>query len=77
MRSLRPRSKPLHCGPRSRRYFRRTMHIDAMMGIDLACPRRYGGFGVRSAAVCFSGRKDLIEAALLNSNPREGAICRP
>jgi L-seryl-tRNA(Ser) seleniumtransferase len=23
------------------------------------------------------GRKDLIEAALLNSNPREGAICRP
>jgi L-seryl-tRNA(Ser) seleniumtransferase len=23
------------------------------------------------------GRKDLIEAALLNSSPREGAVCRP
>src|SRR5206468_3262541 len=23
------------------------------------------------------GRKDLIESALLNSNPREGAVCRP
>ena len=31
----------------------------------------------RSAAACFWGEKILIEAALLNSSPREGAVCRP
>src|SRR6202163_4860580 len=49
----------------------------AKMGIDMYCFS--GGKGLRGPQ-CSGlplGRKDLIEAALLNSNPREGAICRP
>jgi seryl-tRNA(Sec) selenium transferase len=47
------------------------------MGIDLYCFS--GGKGLRGpqCSGLLLGRKDLIEAALLNSNPREGAICRP
>ena len=49
----------------------------AKMGIDLYCFS--GGKGLRGpqCSGLLLGRKDLIEAALLNSNPREGAICRP
>src|SRR6478672_12856590 len=49
----------------------------ARMGIDLYCFS--GGKGLRGpqCSGLLLGRKDLIEAALLNSNPREGAICRP
>ena len=38
-----------------------------------------GGKGLRGpqCSGLLLGRKDLIEAALLNSNPREGAVCRP
>jgi L-seryl-tRNA(Ser) seleniumtransferase len=38
-----------------------------------------GGKGLRGpqCSGLLLGRKDLIEAALLNSSPREGAICRP
>ncbi len=49
----------------------------ARMGIDMYCFS--GGKGLPRTRVSglLLGRKDLIEAALLNSNPREGAICRP
>jgi len=49
----------------------------AKMGIDLYCFS--GGKGLRGpqCSGLLLGRRDLIEAALLNSNPREGAICRP
>jgi L-seryl-tRNA(Ser) seleniumtransferase len=49
----------------------------ARMGIDLYCFS--GGKGLRGpqCSGLLFGRKDLIEAALLNSCPREGAICRP
>src|SRR5438105_7905792 len=49
----------------------------ANMGIDMYCFS--GGKGLRGpqCSGLLLGRKDLIEAALLNSSPREGAICRP
>jgi L-seryl-tRNA(Ser) seleniumtransferase len=49
----------------------------ARMGVDLYCFS--GGKGLRGpqCAGLLLGRKDLIEAALLNSNPQEGAVCRP
>src|SRR5579863_7395825 len=49
----------------------------AKMGIDLYCFS--GGKGLRGpqCSGLLLGRKDLIEAALLNSAPREGAVCRP
>ncbi len=49
----------------------------ARMGIDMYCFS--GGKGLRGpqCSGLLLGRKDLIEAALLNSSPREGAICRP
>jgi uncharacterized pyridoxal phosphate-dependent enzyme len=49
----------------------------AKMGVDLYCFS--GGKGLRGpqCSGLLLGRKDLIEAALLNSNPREGAVCRP
>lgn len=48
----------------------------ARMGIDLYCFS--GGKGLRGpqCSGLLLGRKDLIEAALLNSSPREGAVCR-
>jgi uncharacterized pyridoxal phosphate-dependent enzyme len=49
----------------------------ARMGIDLYCFS--GGKGLRGpqCSGLLLGRKDLIEAALLNCSPREGAVCRP
>jgi uncharacterized pyridoxal phosphate-dependent enzyme len=49
----------------------------ARMGIDLYCFS--GGMGLRGplCSGLLLGRKDLIEAALLNCSPREGAVCRP
>jgi L-seryl-tRNA(Ser) seleniumtransferase len=49
----------------------------AKMGIDLYCFS--GGKGLRGpqCSGLLLGRKDLIEAALLNCSPREGAVCRP
>src|SRR3954466_9701274 len=49
----------------------------AKMGIDLYCFS--GGKGLRCPQCSgrLLGRKDLIESALLNSSPREGAVCRP
>jgi uncharacterized pyridoxal phosphate-dependent enzyme len=49
----------------------------AKMGLDLYCFS--GGKGLRGpqCSGLLLGRKDLIEAALLNCAPREGAVCRP
>jgi len=49
----------------------------ARMGVDMYCFS--GGKGLRGpqCSGLLLGRKDLIEAALMNSNPREGAVCRP
>src|SRR5499425_2349337 len=49
----------------------------AKMGIDLYCFS--GGKGLRGpqCSGLLFGRKDLIEAALMNCSPREGAVCRP
>jgi len=49
----------------------------ARMGIDLYCFS--GGKGLRGpqCSGLLLGRKDLVEAALLNCAPREGAVCRP
>lgn len=49
----------------------------ARMGIDMYCFS--GGKGLRGpqCSGLLLGRRDLIEAALMNSNPREGAVCRP
>jgi uncharacterized pyridoxal phosphate-dependent enzyme len=49
----------------------------ARMGIDLYTFS--GGKGLRGpqCSGVLLGRKDLIEAALMNSSPREGAVCRP
>jgi uncharacterized pyridoxal phosphate-dependent enzyme len=49
----------------------------AQMGPDLFCVSGGKGiFGPQCTGVLF-GRKDLIEAALRNGSPYEGAICRP
>ena len=49
----------------------------AKMGIDMYCFS--GGKGLRGpqCSGLLFGRKDLIEAALMNGAPREGAVCRP
>ena len=49
----------------------------ARMGIDMYCFS--GGKGLRGpqCSGLLFGRKDLIEAALMNGAPREGAVCRP
>src|SRR6476620_1618859 len=49
----------------------------AKMGIDLFCFS--GGKGLRGpqCSGILLGRKDLIEAALAQCNPWEGAVCRP
>src|SRR5256886_10904094 len=49
----------------------------AKMGIDLYCFSGGKGLCGPQCSGLLLGRKDLIEAALLNSSPREGAICRP
>jgi len=49
----------------------------AKMGVDLYCFS--GGKGMRGpqCAGVLLGRKELIDAALKNYNPYEGAVCRP
>ncbi|MFN7919755.1 MAG: aminotransferase class V-fold PLP-dependent enzyme [Bryobacteraceae bacterium] len=53
-----------------------NMMTYAKMGIDLYCFS--GGKGLRGpqCSGLMLGRKDLIEAALANSSPWEGAVCR-
>ena len=54
-----------------------NLSLYAKMGIDLYCFS--GGKGLRGpqCSGLLLGRKDLIDAALANYNPREGAVCRP
>jgi uncharacterized pyridoxal phosphate-dependent enzyme len=49
----------------------------AKMGIDLYCFSGGKGLSGPQCSGLLLGRKDLIEAALMNCNPREGAVCRP
>jgi seryl-tRNA(Sec) selenium transferase len=49
----------------------------ARMKIDLYCFSGGKGLCGPQCSGLLLGRKDLIEAALLNSSPREGAVCRP
>ena len=49
----------------------------AKMGVDLCCfSGGKGAFGPQCSGLLL-GRKDLIDAALANSDPWEGAVCRP
>jgi L-seryl-tRNA(Ser) seleniumtransferase len=54
-----------------------NLKLYARMGIDLYTFS--GGKGLRGpqCSGVLLGRKDLIEAAIMNSAPREGAVCRP
>ena len=49
----------------------------ARMGIDLYCFSGGKGLCGPQCSGLLLGRKDLIEAALMNCSPREGAVCRP
>jgi len=49
----------------------------ARMGIDMYCFSGGKGLSGPQCSGLLLGRKDLIEAALMNCNPREGAVCRP
>jgi len=49
----------------------------ARMGIDLYCFSGGKGLCGPQCSGLLLGRKDLIESALLNCAPREGAVCRP
>src|SRR5215467_14091424 len=49
----------------------------ANMGIDLYCFSGGKGLAGPQCSGLLLGRKDLVEAALLNCSPREGAVCRP
>jgi uncharacterized pyridoxal phosphate-dependent enzyme len=49
----------------------------AKMGIDLYAFSGGKGLSGPQCSGLLLGRKDLVEAALLNCSPREGAVCRP
>jgi uncharacterized pyridoxal phosphate-dependent enzyme len=49
----------------------------AKMGIDLYCFSGGKGLCGPQCSGLLLGRADLVEAALMNCNPREGAVCRP
>ena len=49
----------------------------AEMKIDLYCFSGGKGLCGPQCSGLLLGRKDLVEAALMNSSPREGAVCRP
>ncbi len=49
----------------------------AKMGIDLYCFSGGKGLCGPQCSGLLLGRSDLVEAALLNCSPREGAVCRP
>ena len=54
-----------------------NVKLYARMGIDLYCFSGGKGLSGPQCSGLLMGRKDLIEAALMNCNPREGAVCRP
>lgn len=49
----------------------------AKLGIDLFCFSGGKGLSGPQCSGVLLGRKDLIDAALANTNPWEGAVCRP
>lgn len=49
----------------------------AKLGVDLFCFSGGKGLSGPQCSGVLLGRKDLIEAALYNTNPWEGAVCRP
>jgi L-seryl-tRNA(Ser) seleniumtransferase len=54
-----------------------NMRLYARMGLDLYCFSGGKGLCGPQCSGLLLGRKDLIEAALANYNPYEGAVCRP
>src|SRR5271169_1878829 len=54
-----------------------NLKLYARMGIDLYTFSGGKGLCGPQCSGLLLGRKDLIEAALMNSAPREGAVCRP
>jgi L-seryl-tRNA(Ser) seleniumtransferase len=54
-----------------------NMKLYARMSIDLYCFSGGKGLCGPQCSGLLLGRKDLIEAALANSSPWEGAVCRP
>ena len=53
-----------------------NLRLYAKMGIDLFCFSGGKGLCGPQCSGLLLGRKDLIEAALLNTSPWEGAVCR-
>lgn len=53
-----------------------NLKLYAKMGADLYCFSGGKGLGGPQCSGVLLGRKDLIEAAMLNTSPWEGAVCR-
>ena len=54
-----------------------NLKLYSKMGIDLYCFSGGKGLAGPQCSGLLLGRKDLIEAALANTSPWEGAVCRP
>ena len=54
-----------------------NLKLYAKMGADLYCFSGGKGLCGPQCSGLLLGRKDLIEAAMLNTSPWEGAVCRP
>ena len=55
----------------------RTSRTTQRLGVDMYCFSGGKGLCGPQCAGVLLGRKDLIDAALYNSSPWEGAVCRP
>ena len=53
-----------------------NLRLYATMGVDLYCFSGGKGLGGPQCSGLLLGRKRLIEAALANTSPWEGAVCR-